>query len=72
MQMLCITFTIFIAAMFPLLQNPIKGHVSLQGGGQFAFYSCNSGYSLNGPFILWCSGGRWNPSPPACVDATMM
>ena len=67
MHKLYITFIIFIAAMCPPLQNPVNGHVSLQGGGQFAVYSCNSGYSPNGPFILWCRGGRWNPSPPACV-----
>ncbi|XP_065905710.1 cell adhesion molecule DSCAM-like [Dysidea avara] len=59
--------SVAIQAMCPPLQNPVNGHVNLQGGGQFAVYSCNSGYSPNGPFILWCSGGRWNPSPPACV-----
>jgi len=60
-------FVIIFTAMCLPLQNPINGRVSYQGGGQFAVFSCNPGYNLSGPFILWCSGGRWSPSPPACV-----
>ena len=49
---------------------PSNGHVDTSAGtssGDVARYSCDTGYTLNGPAERTClADGRWNGSAPTC------
>ena len=49
---------------------PSNGHVDTSAGtsfGDVARYSCNTGYTLNGPAERAChANGEWSGSAPTC------
>ncbi len=52
------------------LVNPSDGRVDTSAGtsfGDVARYSCDTGYTLNGPAERTCQAdGQWNGSVPSC------
>ena len=52
------------------LDSPSNGSVDTSAGtsfGDVARYSCDTGYTLNGPAERTCQAdGRWNGSEPTC------
>ena len=50
--------------------SPSNGHVNTSAGtsfGDVARYSCDTGYTLNGPAERTCQAdGQWNGSVPTC------
>ena len=51
------------------LLAPINGSVTLNGTveGSIANYTCNEGFSLDGPVVRMCgSNGMWSGSTPQC------
>ena len=55
----------------PKLNDPMNGKVVFSGlrEGNYANYSCDSGYNLLGsPTIVCLSTGLWNPASPICYS----
>ena len=53
----------------PELTNPENGQVDISGitENSIATYSCDSGYTLSGPFTRMCrADGVWSESEPSC------
>ena len=52
------------------LNHPTNGHVDTSSGTTYASvaeYSCDVGYSLNGPRYRMCEAdGHWAHQPPVC------
>ena len=51
------------------LPNPLNGVVNLIGTveGNSATYTCEEGFSPDGPVVRMCgSGGMWSGMPPMC------
>ncbi|XP_042272410.1 protein HEG [Thunnus maccoyii] len=40
--------------------------------GSWAVFSCNSGFWLHGPSMLYCKGHIWNSTKPVCKESDMM
>ncbi|XP_051234477.1 uncharacterized protein si:dkey-163f14.6 isoform X2 [Dicentrarchus labrax] len=48
------------------------GTSSINKDGSWAVFSCNSGFKLHGPSMLYCKGHGWNSTKPVCKEADMM
>ncbi|XP_062517604.1 clotting factor C-like [Corticium candelabrum] len=48
----------------PSLAAPANGRVRISSGT--AWYSCNNGYSIRGPYKRTCTNGRWAGYTPSC------
>ncbi|CAG5134438.1 unnamed protein product, partial [Candidula unifasciata] len=54
----------------PHIPNGLVSFLELKYGSA-AYYTCNTGYSLNGSFVIHCgSNGTWDKSPPVCTEPT--
>ena len=64
-----LAMSIFVGIFCNLLDGPSNGSVSPRTGnfGDVAKYSCDTGYTLNGPAERTCQAdGQWNGSVPTC------
>ncbi|XP_074475820.1 uncharacterized protein LOC141758366 isoform X2 [Sebastes fasciatus] len=50
----------------------IHGTSSMNEDGSWAVFTCNSGFRLHGPSMLYCKGPTWNSTKPACKESDMM
>ncbi|XP_061596606.1 uncharacterized protein si:dkey-163f14.6 isoform X2 [Cololabis saira] len=50
----------------------IHGTSSVNQDGSWAVYSCNSGFHLHGPSMLYCKGHSWNSTKPVCKETDIM
>nr|XP_008284887.1 PREDICTED: fibrillin-3-like [Stegastes partitus] len=50
----------------------IHGTSSMNEDGSWATFSCNSGFRLRGPSMLYCKGHTWNSTKPVCKESDMM
>ncbi|XP_047437034.1 CUB and sushi domain-containing protein 1 [Mugil cephalus] len=48
------------------------GMSSMNEDGSWAGFSCDSGFRLRGPSMLYCNGRTWNGTKPACKESDMM
>ncbi|XP_023257442.1 uncharacterized protein LOC111651664 [Seriola lalandi dorsalis] len=48
------------------------GTSSMNEDGSWAAFSCNSGFQLLGPSMLYCKGHSWNGTKPVCKESDMM
>ncbi|GLD55946.1 uncharacterized protein AKAME5_000836100 [Lates japonicus] len=48
------------------------GTSSMNEDGSWAVFSCNSGFLLVGPSMLYCKGHNWNSTRPVCKESDMM
>ncbi|XP_031702718.1 uncharacterized protein LOC116383209 [Anarrhichthys ocellatus] len=48
------------------------GTSSMNGDSSWAEFSCNSGFQLHGPSMLYCKGPTWNSTKPICKESDMM
>ncbi|XP_035484823.2 uncharacterized protein si:dkey-163f14.6 [Scophthalmus maximus] len=48
------------------------GTSSMNEDGSWAAFSCNSGFRLHGPSMLYCKGHSWNSTKPVCKEFDMM
>ncbi|XP_035015982.2 uncharacterized protein si:dkey-163f14.6 [Hippoglossus stenolepis] len=48
------------------------GTSSMNEDGSWAVFSCNSGFRLLGPSMLYCKGHNWNSTKPVCKEFDMM
>ncbi|XP_017159479.1 latent-transforming growth factor beta-binding protein 2 isoform X2 [Poecilia reticulata] len=40
--------------------------------GSWAEFSCNRGFRLHGPLMIYCKGHTWNSTKPVCKEADIM
>ncbi|XP_032368807.1 uncharacterized protein LOC116687469 isoform X2 [Etheostoma spectabile] len=50
----------------------IHGTSSMNEDGSWAVFSCDSGFRLHGPSMLYCKGLVWNSTKPVCKESDMM
>jgi len=55
--------------MCPCLDDPENGHVIPVADGKSFAFSCKSGYTIVGKFLLTCNNGTWSAPQPNCVLA---
>ncbi|XP_022055628.1 uncharacterized protein si:dkey-163f14.6 [Acanthochromis polyacanthus] len=48
------------------------GTSSMNEDGSWAVFSCNNGFRLHGPSMLYCKGHTWNSTKPVCKEFDMM
>ncbi|TKS69635.1 Fibrillin-1 MP340 [Collichthys lucidus] len=48
------------------------GTSSMNEDGSWAMFSCNNGFHLHGPSVLYCKGHTWNSTKPVCKESDMM
>ncbi|XP_044051099.1 uncharacterized protein si:dkey-163f14.6 isoform X2 [Siniperca chuatsi] len=48
------------------------GTSSMNEDGSLAVFSCNTGFRLHGPSMLYCKGHTWNSTKPVCKESDMM
>ncbi|XP_031162242.2 uncharacterized protein LOC116054701 isoform X1 [Sander lucioperca] len=48
------------------------GTSSMNEDGSWAVFSCDSGFRLHGPSMLYCKGLNWNSTEPVCKESDMM
>ncbi|XP_069381901.1 uncharacterized protein [Paralichthys olivaceus] len=48
------------------------GTSSMNEDGSWAVFSCNNGFRLLGPSMLYCKGHNWNSTKPVCKEFDMM
>ncbi|CAK6984334.1 protein HEG [Scomber scombrus] len=48
------------------------GKSSMNDEGSWVMFSCNSGFRLHGPSMLYCKGQTWNSTKPVCKESDMM
>ncbi|KAK5874205.1 hypothetical protein PBY51_019174 [Eleginops maclovinus] len=51
---------------------PRHGTSSMKEDGSWTVFSCNSGFRLQGPSMLYCKGHMWNSTKPVCKESDMM
>lgn len=42
------------------------GSISVSEDGSWSMFSCNTGFRLHGPSMLYCKGHTWNSTKPVC------
>ncbi|XP_019133643.2 uncharacterized protein LOC109142890 isoform X3 [Larimichthys crocea] len=47
------------------------GTSSMNEDGSWAMFSCNNGFHLHGPSVLYCKGHTWNSTKPVCKESDM-
>nr|XP_040022802.1 uncharacterized protein LOC120811487 [Gasterosteus aculeatus aculeatus] len=48
------------------------GTSSTNEDGSWVVFSCNAGFHLHGPSMLYCKGPSWNSTTPTCKESDMM
>ncbi|KAM8894726.1 uncharacterized protein AB9W97_011194 [Spinachia spinachia] len=48
------------------------GTSSTNEDGSWVAFSCNAGFQLRGPSMLYCKGPTWNSTKPVCQESDMM
>ncbi|KAM8763413.1 uncharacterized protein AB9X84_007807 [Acanthopagrus schlegelii] len=48
------------------------GSISVSEDGSWSMFSCNTGFRLHGPSMLYCKGHTWNSTKPVCKESDMM
>ncbi|XP_035992016.1 complement receptor type 1 isoform X1 [Fundulus heteroclitus] len=50
----------------------LHGSSRMNEDGSWAEFSCNSGFRLHGPSMIYCKGRSWNSTNPVCKEADIM
>ncbi|KAM9765448.1 CUB and sushi domain-containing protein 3 [Menidia menidia] len=51
---------------------PIHGRSRMNEDGSWVAFSCNRGFHLHGPSMLFCKGHTWNSTKPQCEESDVM